>query len=258
MRIARRHVIASFLVIAIGWIGGGWIASVASSFSAARKAPPVAYVMPRDLADSTVSPAPGMKLSYLGFDFEIPWNDLDEATPRVTPSDHSDRAILRFRSGLLLELSRLPVRNFPDFVSKEYGMPAQQVDSVFGSGAATSDYLFHKGLYEFTPERMHYWAVSPSVHSSEQLALMMKSFAPSKSAETGVFKVQNQYCRGFQLGDPAITTSSLRLDLFFDDGGVEVIIRQVRYGNPARIAQSEINRIVQSLRKSASPRHAAG
>ena len=62
--------------------------------------------------------------------------------------------------------------------------------------------------------------------------------------------MQGHGFRGFQQGDPQIRQNELILDLYSDEGGVEVIFLQKDYakGSPG-VTQPEINRITHSFHK---------
>src|SRR2546429_6773060 len=53
----------------------------------ARKAP-VVRVAPAQLRDFSISRSPGRKLSYFGYEFEVPWNDVDEAKSGLIPDSN--------------------------------------------------------------------------------------------------------------------------------------------------------------------------
>jgi hypothetical protein len=228
-------------------------APVALSFYAARAVPSIAGVVPTDLTDHSVSQAPGVRLSYIGYDFEIPWNDLDESKTEQYPKDkpNKTRVVLTFRSGLRLMVTAVPPREFAGEFATDFKMSPQQFEVVFGQGAATSDYTFVRNVYEFCPKKMHYWALSSGVHYREQIEMMIKSIMPTKSAETGIFYVQNQQYKGFQQGNPQVHQGTLLVSLYANDGSVEIMIAPKNYSNPAGITQPEINRIIQSLHKAA-------
>lgn len=40
---------------------------------------PSLWTVPVELAAQSISKSPGRKFSYLGYEFEVPWNDLDDA-----------------------------------------------------------------------------------------------------------------------------------------------------------------------------------
>ena len=258
MRLVRRILVTVAIVFAVILASACWIAPVALSFYAAKKAPAIARVMPTDLKDQTTSQGPGTKLSYFGYDFEVPWNDLDEAKTTLYPKDKPEktRVVLGFRSGLRLIVTAVPAREFANEFAADFKMPAQKFEAVFGQGTATSDYNFVRNVYEFTPAKMHYWSLSTGVHYREQAVLIVKSLMPAKAAETGIFYVRNKDYHGFQQGDPKLRQDSLILDLYSEDNHFEVILLQKDYHDPTGVTQSEINRIIQSLRRT-TPTEAA-
>lgn len=212
MRLLRRILITVVVTAAVIFVGVYWIVPVALSFYAAKKVPPVARIVPTDLKDKSVSQAPGTKLSYFGYEFEVPWSDLDEIQTKIYPKDKPDKTMvdLHFRSGLRLVFKAIPAHewlNDSDCCTKGAVLA---VASAFGQQAVNSDYSFEKAVYEFTPKKMHYWSLSPSVHTREQMVLIVKSIMPVKAAETGIFNVQNQTYNGFQQGNPQETPSVSR------------------------------------------------
>jgi len=251
MKILRRILIAIIVAFAV-ILACEKIADIALSFYAARKALPVARVVPADLKDQSVSQAPGMRLSYVGHNYEVPWNDLDESKTALYPKDKPEktRVVLSFRSGLRLMVSTIPPREFANELATDWEMPPEKFEAVFGRGTAKSDYDFVKNVYEFTPSKMHYWSLSSGVHVRESIVLLIKSIMPSKPAETGIFNVKNQNYRGFQQGNPQIRQDDLLLTLYSDDEGVEFVFQQKDYHSATGVTQPEINRIVQSLHRS--------
>ena len=123
------------------------------------------------------------------------------------------------------------------------------MEATFGKKAVTSDYNFVKTLYEFTPDTMHHWSISSRTFSRETMLLILKSLAPSKCAETGIFKVQNQSMKGFQQGNAESRDNGVVVNLYSDDGSVQFIFTEKNYNLSARVTQPEINRIIQSLHK---------
>src|SRR5439155_1410472 len=61
-----------------------------------RKTPAVSMA-PAQLADFSISRWPGRKLSYFGYEFEVPWNDVDEAKSGLIPV--SNKAMIVFQFG---------------------------------------------------------------------------------------------------------------------------------------------------------------
>lgn len=249
LRLLRRILVTLVIRLAVVFAGVEWIAPVALSYYGARKAPAVTRIVPTDLKDQTVSQAPGSRLSYFGNEFEIPWNDIDETQTKLYPKDTPNRVILIFRSGLRLIVTALPPRELINGISGELRTSPQKMEATFGHEAMNSDYNFVKTLYEFTPDTMHDWNVSSRIFSRDALLLVLKSLATAKSAEGGIFKVQNQGFEGFQHGNAQARENGVVVNLYSDDGSVELIFTNQNYRAAAGVTQPEINRIIQSLHK---------
>jgi hypothetical protein len=232
-------------------VGLNWVLPVAASFYAGKKAPAVARIVPTDLKDKSVSEVPGTKVSYFGYEFEIPWTDLDETQTTLYPKDKPEKTKvdLHFRSGLRLVVSAHAPREWVNELPTELSVSPHDLESVFGGETMKSDYSFSESLYKFTPDKMNHWSFSQASLNRDEFLLIIKSLALSRSAETGIFRVQNQSYRGFQEGNPQIRQNAIEVRLFSDEGGVEMLFIQKDYKNSAGVTQPEINRIVQSLRK---------
>lgn len=228
-----------------------YIIPVALSFYAARRAEPVTRVVPVELSDHTISQARGMRLSYVGYEFDVPWEDLDDSKTQLYPTSKAEKtmAVLVFRSGLKLEVSSLHPREFAALCATEFKLPAANIDAVFGQGSSTSDYVAMKNVYAFTPDKMHHWSLTPRVFARETVLLITKSLMPSRPARSGVFNVQTGDYRGFQQGNLNLDRKAVIISLFANDGGVELIFDAEHCTNPAGLTQPEINRVVQTFRK---------
>jgi hypothetical protein len=249
LSILRRVLVT--LVIACGVIlaGAFWAAPMALSYYFATRVPAVAGVTPTDLSDHAVSQASGLHLSYVGYDFEVPWSDLDEARTTLYPTDKSDKteAVLVFRSGLRLTVTALPAKQFAHEFAADFTTSTQQTSA--------SDYVLARDVYDFSPKKIHYLSLSSDVHSHDQAMLNLKSLLPAKSAETGIFNIQNASHKGFQQGNPQVRQDSLLVNLYSEDGSVQLKFFQKNY--PAGVTQAEINRIVQSLQHRSAPENSA-
>lgn len=255
MKIARRVLITVVVTLTILFIGIYWIAPVALSLYSSRRALPITRVVPTDLKDRSVSQAAGAKLSYLGYEFEVPWSDLDESKTELYPKDKLDKSMARlhFRSGLqLIVITGRPHSMADQMTKTDFKMSPQAFAAVFGQLASDSDYAFMKRVLEFSPEKMHPWALSTAVASREQVLLVIKSIVPSKPAETGIFNVGNAIYKGFQQGNPEIRQDMLLIDLYSASGTFEIIFMQKNFANSHGVIQPEINRIVQTLHRNAT------
>jgi hypothetical protein len=253
MKILRRVLIA-IAALAIIFSAIRWGAPIALSFYAARKAPAIARITPTSLNDQTVSKAPGTRLSYVGYEFEVPWTDLDDSKTILYPKDKPDKtkAILTFKSGLRLVVIAPPPGEFATEFATDFKWSPRMFEAVFGSGTAQSDYKFVSNVYQFTPDKMHHWSLSDRVHYRETTMLIIKTVMPTKAAETGIFEIGNPDYKGFQQGDPRMRQESLFLHLYANDGSCEITFLQKDYRSSTGVTQPEINRIIQSLHRSSS------
>jgi len=231
MKIARRILITCVILFAAQYFV---VPAVVLYF--ARGAPAVTRIAPTGLQDVSVSQAPGMKLSYLGYEFEVPWSDLVESQTQTDDGEPGfQTAGICFRSGLKLFLSATPPhKDFPE-------------------------YTFLKQIYAITPDQITYWGLFKGGHYRDARLLLVKSALlqniglgmKGNPAETGIFNVQSQGYKGFQDGDPQKWQPILELRLFSNDDTVKITILQKDYDDPMGVTQSEINRILQSLHRAA-------
>jgi hypothetical protein len=247
----KRKLFVIGVVLVLLLAGVFYISPVALSFYAARKAVPVTRVVPKDLPDRTISQAKSVRLSYVGYDFEVPWNDLDESRTLLFPKDKpaKTRAVLVFRSGLRVMVTSLRPRESAETWETEFKVPVQNIEAIFGPGSSTSDYIFTRSVNSFTPDKMHHWSVTPPVYARETVLLIAKSLMPSGPARSGIFNVQTGDYRGFQQGNLNLDREGAIVTLFANDGGFEFVFDAVHYTNPTGLTQPEVNRIVHTLRK---------
>ena len=160
MSLPRRILTTVAITLGVIALGAFYVAPVALSFDAARKAPPAARVVPTNLKDLSVSQVPGTKVSYVGYEFEIPWTDLDQSQIRSVPKDHPEMVASGLPIRIALDSERQPTAHASKRIRREWKISPQKLESFFGRGSSQSDYSFLENLYEFTPEKMHRWGLS--------------------------------------------------------------------------------------------------
>ena len=249
MRLAGRISLTVVITVTVIWAVMRWAAPVALSYYSARKALPIVRVVPTDLKDLSVSQAPGMKLSYLGYEFEVPWTDLDESQTKLYPSAKTQktRVDLHFRSGLRLLVTALPSKEMIDGLSKDFKVSPQALERVFGRDTMESDYSFLKAVYEFTPDKMNHWDFRRGMMNRDEFLLIIKSMVISSAAASGIFTIQGQNCMGFQQGNPQSRPHGIVVSLYSEKASVEMIFSQKDYRKSVGITQPEINRVVRSI-----------
>jgi hypothetical protein len=215
--------------------------------------PKRARLIPGDLKDLSISQASGSKLSYFGYEFEVPWSDIDAALTKLYPKLNPNTVVLNFHSGLQVSVTALSAKELVNGVASSLQVSPQVfgsfVGSEFGSEATQSDYAFAKKLYEFTPGKMNRWAIRPSVHYRECMLLTIKSTSLLWAADSGIFYIHNQDYRGFQQGSPQARPNGILVDLYSDNEGIEFNFNQKNYQTPMGVLQSEVNRVIQSVHK---------
>jgi len=246
-----RILLWSILVLVLVFGSLNWVLPVGMSLYFARTAPAITHIVPQPLKDTSVSTAPGTKLSYVGYEFEVPWTDLDSNSTQLFPRNSAtqNRADLQFRSGLRLVLTALPPAEWVENLARETNSDPAKIEAMFGRDKGASDYRVLKTIYEFTPDKMDHWSATKRAVSRDELLLMLKSIVPFKVAQSGIFYLRNADLQGFQQGSASPRQDFIGLHMFADDGSVEMIVIQKDYKNSAGVSQLEINRIVQSLRK---------
>jgi hypothetical protein len=78
------------------------------------------------------------------------------------------------------------------------------------------------------------------------MLLIIKAISMAK-AGSGIFSIQTRDFKAFQFENPQARPSRITVELFSNDGGMEVIFMQK--AGAAAISQAEINRVIQSIHK---------
>ena len=134
----RRILIWLVLAVLYLWFFGVQTAIVLEEHYFAWKSPSM-WAVPVQLPDTSVSESPGRKLSYLGCEFEVPWNDLDEQKTRRI----RDAQLIDFHSGKGIVLARfatnLRVNAFPVFFRKLDAKTLSKLGLLYGEETLRSD-----------------------------------------------------------------------------------------------------------------------
>jgi hypothetical protein len=220
------------LCVVYGWFFGVQTLMVWRTHSLARSSPFVNQT-PGPLPDTSVSVAKGTAFSYFGYDFEVPWDDLDSAKTKV----FSNRVALVFRSEKLLIFSKAPPRHFVDSMFQETATK-EFWRKAYGDAAVESDYAMWRLILEATPDKVTIFSPRREVIGNSTLVMMKAIALPENS---GMFALYTEHFRGFQWGDPGKSPRHVVADLFADDCGLEFVF--------SGISQAEINRVLQSVHR---------
>jgi hypothetical protein len=209
-----------------------------------RKTPAVSMA-PAQLADFSISRSPGRKLSYFGYEFEVPWNDVDEAKSGLIPD--SNKAMIVFQSGNSLSVWHGSPRAFLNTILSSDKIDQNTLRRIFGDEALQSDYALYRTILQMTPDKMTPFE-SQSDAANQALLLLVKGICMPTGAASGVFSVNAGEFSGFQFGHPANPSGEVSVRLFSDSSSLNFIFIQ-KAGGPALISQSDINRVLHTLHK---------
>ena len=217
-----------------------------------RKAP-VVRMAPAQLTDSSISRSAGRKLSYFGYEFEVPWNDVDEAKSGLIPD--SNKAMIVFQSGNSLSVWHGSPRAFLNTVLSNDKIDQNTLRRIVGDEALQSDYALYRTILQMTPEKMTPFQ-SQSDAANHALLLLVKGICMPAGSDSGVFSMSAGEFFGFQFGRPANPSGEVSVRLFSSTSSLNFIFLHPA-GGPVVISQPDINRILQTLHKTTSPHVAA-
>jgi hypothetical protein len=201
---------------------------------------PIVKSVPAALRDLSVSQAPGQKLSFMGVEFEVPWNDVDEKKTRIVGT----WALIHFRSGNSIILCVSTPKAFMSNMFRGKIASPQLFTGLYGPDVLNSDYSLKKAIFETTPSNITLLTPSGKAAGLSSV-LIIKAIMPPTTDWT-IYNIQTTGLKGFQLGDPGRRPKKMSLELYGDDVEIEINISQAELGATPAITQSEINRIIQS------------
>jgi len=216
-----------------------------------RKTPAV-RMAPAPLADSSISRSPGKKLSYFGYEFEVPWNDVDES--KSGPVADSNKAMIVFQSGNSLSVWHGSPRAFLNQVLSNDKIDQSTLRRIVGDEALQSDHALYRAILQITPDKMTPFE-SHRDAANQALLLLVKALCMPSGGDSGVFAVTAGEFAGFQFGRPQNQSGEVSVRLFSESRSLNFIFNQ-KLGGPTFISQPDINRILQTLHN-ASPAVAA-
>ncbi len=210
----------------------------------ARKLPFV-ELKPVELRDLSISQAPGMKLAYFGYEFEVPWNDLDNDKSKIFGGN---KAMLVFRSGLVLSVWNGAPHEFMNGLLEQGKIDRDTFRKLYGDESLQSDYNFKRLILESTPDKISPLS-SEKTAVSQGVLIMVKAICIPGDPNSGIFAVQGGEFKGFQYGSPHNPLKQLSVELFPEDGHLDLLFGQKTKGLVV-ISQADINRIIQTIHKS--------
>ncbi len=217
----------------------GWTTAMAGMAQWIGHKYPYVWNVPVALPDTSVGSGTAKTQVALGYQFEVPWDDLDETQTKIGEragrlKGRSSRWTLGFMIGKPNELVNAMTTN-------------KNSRAIYGKDLQ-SDAALRKAIYATTPSQVKPW--SPRIAVARDLSyLVMKGAMMLPAAETGMYEISSGTMKGFQFGNPKLS-KKVELELSDDLGGFSFFLTQEREG---QITQAEINRIVQSVKRVPTP-----
>lgn len=204
---------------------------------------PAIKVTPRPLADYSEAQSPGKKLSYFGYEFEVPWI----ASYREKAFRKDGLVQLEFGSGQNMTLIVPAIQSgLLTEIVKDQELQMKGLRPVFGNLLNRSAYEQYSVLLSTTPSSIR--AFGPRAEAVRGVTLLrIKGIAVAPGLASGAFSFEFGDKRGFQIGDPA-KFRRVDLEIFgMGDHYIEIICATTN--DNIRLIQPEINRILNTLRR---------
>jgi len=210
---------------------------------------PIVKSVPAELQDLSVSKAPGERLSFMGVEFEVPWDDVDESKSRIVGT----WALIFFRSSNSIILCVDKPKGLMSNMFQDKIASPELFTRLYGPDILNSDYAFRKAIFQTTPNDITLLTPAGKAAGLSSV-LIIKAIMPP-TTDWAIYNIHTTGMRGFQFGEPKRRPQKMSLELDGDDVEIEINLSQSGSGSAAAITQSELNRIIQSAHtiKNAQP-----
>jgi len=203
---------------------------------------PYVWVTQQPLVNYAVSEAPGTKLSYFGYKFEVPWTgafkERRAQNVRIVEVTFDSGPVILFmapkdHAGLLSEMV------------EDQSSHMKDLQLVFGELTKRSPYDQYATLLNTTPSSIRAFGPRAEAIRNETL-LTIKAISSPAMLRTGAFSFDLPETRGFQIGDPGKERRA-QLEIFVKEGGNWIEIICGTKNESVKLTQPEVNRILTSF-----------
>ena len=206
---------------------------------------PALWTKPIALTDLSISRAQGEKLSYFGYQFEVPWDDIDQEKTKIL----GDKiAVVVFHSGNVISFWSQDPYGLISKLRADGKVDQASLEQTFGKEAAQSDFAFTRAVLETTPNSFS--ILMPKMEAIHRGSFfMMKVAIVPLDGDSRIFSISTKQFSGFQFGGPPqVSPKHVRVELFHDDEHVDIGFGQ-KPGSSTTISQADVNCVVQSVQK---------
>jgi hypothetical protein len=213
---------------------------------------PVIWVIPQVLRDSVPAKQPGSRLSAYGYEFEVPWVDIDKDKTR----SGDFVTIYYFRSGQFLMISNPEKATNAREIFLADDEKRKVAMRMWGERTLESNFTLTKAMLETSPTQMAVFAPRAKVVGLGIL-LTLKILA-AMGGETGIFAFDTSAIRGFQMGDPDKGPKVISVRAFDMSDHQLQLTFGMQKGSTGQITQPEVNRLLQTVRPVGKPEDRSG
>jgi hypothetical protein len=204
------------------------------------------------LRDTAPAKQPGLKLAAYGYEFEVPWGDIDNEKTR----SGDFVTIYYFRSGPFLMFTN------PEKAANARGIFLADDEKrsvamqMWGDKTLESNFTLTRAMLETSPAQMSVFAPRPKIVGMG--ILLTLKIIPATGGETGIFAFDAPTIRGFQMGDPDKRPKSISVRAFdMGDHQLEITFG-IQTGYAWQITQAEVNRVLQTVRPAVKSEDGSG
>jgi hypothetical protein len=198
--------------------------------------------VPKDVKDPWMARQPMTKLTYSGYEFEIPWDYAPEKSTDIV----GNKVVIHFSSGNDISFAVLPARQLVNKVlssADEEGIFPQSL----GEQVLQSDYPLTWRILETTPGKVSLLSTRTDAVTVRDLLLLKQKEMPTDG--TGLFMYKFRGYRCFQFGNPEARPSNFSVNLYSDANTLSLEFTQPPDATAAPLSQADVDSIVRSVHK---------
>jgi len=241
----KRILIVLAVVVVLGgvywWFDGARMKPVLESYYMGVKNPALKLV-PKEVKDPWMARQAMSKLTYSGYEFEIPWDYADEKSTDI----RGNKVVIHFNSGNDISFAVLPAGRLVNKVlssADEEGIFPQSL----GEQILRSDYPLTQRILETTPGKVSLLSSRTDAITVRDLLLLKQNEMPADS--TGLFMYKFKGYRCLQFGNPEARPHSFSVNLYSDANTLSLEFTQATDATAAPLSQADVDSIVRSVRK---------
>jgi hypothetical protein len=185
----KRVLITMGVVVIVGaiylWLFGVQTVSALIVRYSYGKMPDVAKT-PVPLSDSSISKVSHRQVSYFGYEFELPWDDVDEQKDKTFGTIHVSYS----RSGNAFWFSTFPSKELVNDIIKMGKLDPQGFRQLYGDEAFESDFAFHQKMFQVTPSKITPFISRRQAVAGSMLLIIKATSMPNAASGYSRFKRQ--------------------------------------------------------------------